>query len=168
MKYSKRKITRWILLVTVNLRKFSYIYLICLFFFNPPILYVQNCIFFKHNKAGLFEGSLSVYILLLLRFLITFHYTIFWSGWVCIPLSGNIPLRGKFSLHIVYIFRTGWNFLIQFCYSNPSYNRNIVRSLYLKFKIFAHAQITITHYYVLFTYLLTWYELETYIGDTFW
>ena len=35
---------------------------------------------------------LSVYILLL-PFLITFHYSIFWSGWVCIPLSGNIPLR---------------------------------------------------------------------------
>ena len=98
--------------------------------------------------------QLSVYILLL-PFLITFHYTIFWSGWVCIPLSGNIPLPGKFSLHFVYIFRTGWNFLIQFCNSNPSYNRNIVRSLHLKFKTSAHAQITITHYYVLFTYLLT-------------
>ena len=78
------------------------------------------------------------------------------------------PTSWKFNQHFVYIFRTGWNFLIKIWSSNLSYNRNILRSLYLKFKTSAHAQITITHYYVLFTYFLTWYELEIYIGDTFW
>ena len=73
----------------------------------------------------------------------------------------------KFSLHFVYIFRTDWNFLIKLCSSDPSFNRNILRSLNLKFKISAHAQITITHQYVLITNLLTWYEFETYIEDTF-
>ena len=33
-----------------------------------------------------------------------------------------------------YIFRTDWNFLMKFCSSDPSFNRNILRSLYLKFK----------------------------------
>ena len=32
-----------------------------------------------------------------------------------------------------YIFRMGWNFLIKFCSSDPSFNRNILSSLYLKF-----------------------------------
>ena len=60
-----------------------------------------------------------------------------------------------------------WNLLIKFYSFDPSFDRIILRSLYLKFKTSAHAQITITHHYVLFTYFLTSYELETHIGDTF-
>ena len=64
---------------------------------------------------------------------------------VCIPQS----------LYFVYIFRTGWNILIKFCSSDPSFSRNILRSLYLKFKTSAHADIAITYYYALFTNFLT-------------
>ena len=60
-----------------------------------------------------------------------------------------------------------WNFLIQFCSSDPSSNRNILRSLYLKFETSARKQTAITHYYVLLTNFLTLYEFETYIGNTF-
>ena len=73
----------------------------------------------------------------------------------------------KFSLHFVYIFSTNWNFLIQFCRSDLSFNKNILRSLNLKFKASAHAQITISHSCVLFADFLTRYDLENYIGDTF-
>ena len=74
----------------------------------------------------------------------------------------------KFSLHFVYIYRSNSNFLIKFYSSDPSFNINILTSLYLKFKISAHAHIAITHYYLSFTNFFTWYECETYIGDTFW
>ena len=40
----------------------------------------------------------------------------------------------KCSLYFVYIFRTGRNFLIKFCSSDLSFSRNILKSLYLKFK----------------------------------
>ena len=60
----------------------------------------------------------------------------------------------KFGLYFVYIFTTDWNFSIKFCSSDPSFNRNTFRPLYLKFKTFAHAQIAITHYEVLFTNFL--------------
>ena len=74
----------------------------------------------------------------------------------------------KFSVHFVYIFGMDWGFAIKFGSSDPSFNRNILRSLYLKFKASAHAESTTTHYYVLFTNFLTWNEFETYTGDTFW
>ena len=62
-----------------------------------------------------------------------------------------IPLREIQSPFFFCIFRTTRNFLIKFCSSDPSLNINILRSIYLKFKTCAHAQIPITHYYVLFT-----------------
>lgn len=37
----------------------------------------------------------------------------------------------------------------------------------LKFEISAQAKITITNRYVLFTDSMAWYEIETYIQDTF-
>lgn len=37
----------------------------------------------------------------------------------------------------------------------------------LKFEISAKAKITITNCYVLFTDSMAWYEIETYIQDTF-
>ena len=61
----------------------------------------------------------------------------------------------KSSLHFLYIFGTDWNFLIKFCSSDPSFNRDILRSLYLKFQTSAHAHIAITYYYVLFTTFLS-------------
>ena len=74
----------------------------------------------------------------------------------------------QFSLLFVYICRINWNFLMKFCKFDPSFNRSVLISLYLKFKLSAHAQFVITHYYVLFTNFLTWYEIETYIRDTVW
>ena len=38
----------------------------------------------------------------------------------------------------------------------------------MKFETYAYAQIEDTYYYILFTSFVTWYEFETYIGDTFW
>ena len=52
-------------------------------------------------------------------------------------------------------------FLIRLCSFDPSlldfkyFNGNTLRSLYFKFKSAAHAQIAITHNYVLLTNLLT-------------
>ena len=66
----------------------------------------------------------------------------------------------KCSLHFVYIFKTEWNFLIKFCSSDPSFNGNILRSLYLKFQTSAHAHIAINYYYLLFTNFLTYEFLK--------
>ena len=61
----------------------------------------------------------------------------------------------KFTLHFVYVFRTYWDFQIRFCSPVQSFNRNILTSLHLKLKAFAHAQTEITHYYILLTNFLT-------------
>ena len=71
-----------------------------------------------------------------------------WNAYIQFP--GNIPLRGN-AVYIFYNFRTDWNFLMKFCSFDPSFNRNILRSLYLKFKPSVHAHITITYHFVLFT-----------------
>ena len=47
----------------------------------------------------------------------------------------------KFDLYFVYIFITDWDFLTYFYSSDPSFNRNILTSLYLKSEISAHAQL---------------------------
>ena len=72
------------------------------------------------------------------------------------------------SLHFVYIFRKDWNFLTKLCSSDPSFNRNILRSLYLKFKTSADAQIAMTYYYVLFINFLTWYVGQDFISLITW
>ena len=54
------------------------------------------------------------------------------------------------SVCFVYIFIVGWNFLIKFFDSDPSFNRNILTSLYLKSETSAHAQL---HHY-LFTHTI--------------
>ena len=51
----------------------------------------------------------------------------------------------KCSLHFVDIFRADWKFLIKFCSSDPSFNRNILRFQHLKFQTCAHAHIAITY-----------------------
>ena len=71
---------------------------------------------------------------------------------VCISFRGDSVCIWCISSERIGVFS------IKFCSSDPSFNRNILRSLYLKFKISAHALILITHWYVLF---LTWYEFET-------
>ena len=76
-----------------------------------------------------------------------------WGGGVHFT-SWKHSTSWKFGLYFVYIFTTDWNFSIKFCSSDPSFNRNTFRPLYLKFKTFAHAQIAITHYEVLFTNFL--------------
>ena len=70
----------------------------------------------------------------------------------------------KFSLPFVYIFKADWKFFIKIFIFDPSFNRNTLSSLHLNFKPSAHAKILVTHYYVLFTNFLTWYEFKTYIG----
>ena len=52
----------------------------------------------------------------------------------------------KFSQHFVFVFRTDWNVLIKFYSSDSSFNRHILRSIYLKFKTYAHTHLAITHY----------------------
>ena len=47
----------------------------------------------------------------------------------------------KFGLYFVYIFIADWNFLTNFCSSHPSFNGNILTSLYLKSETSAHAQL---------------------------
>ena len=62
---------------------------------------------------------------------------------MCIPLRGN-----AICILFISFFRTDWNFLIKFCNSDPSFNRKILTSLYLKFKTSAHAHIAITYYFL--------------------
>ena len=106
---------------------------------------------FNPNKAGLFEGS---FFLEFSQVDPLVHSTLwkYSTSWKC-------------SLHFVYVFRTDWNFLTKFCISDPSFSRNILSSLYLKFKTSAHAYIVITNYYVLFTNFLRWSEFWGYIME---
>ena len=48
-----------------------------------------------------------------------------------------------------YIFRRDWNFLMKFWSSDPSFNRKILRSLYLKLKPSAHGHIAITYHFTI-------------------
>ena len=65
---------------------------------------------------------------------------------------------GGVAFHFVEIFRfvamqsvfclylqNGLEFFNKFCSSDPSFNRNILRPLYLKFKTSAHAHIAIAY-----------------------
>ena len=64
-------------------------------------------------------------------------------------------------------FQNGLKFWTKFGSYDPSFSRNILTFLYLKFETSALAQIEVIHYYILFTNFLTWYEFETYIGLLF-
>ena len=61
----------------------------------------------------------------------------------------------KFSPYFVHIFRTDWNFFTKLGSSDPSFSWTKLTPLYLKFETSAHAQITVIHYYMLFTSSLT-------------
>ena len=85
----------------------------------------------------------------------TFHFVeIFHTSW-------------KFSLYFVHIFRKDSNFFTKLCSSDLSFNWTMLTLLYLKFETSVHARILVIRYYILFTSTLTWYEFETYIGETF-
>ena len=58
------------------------------------------------------------------------------------------------------------NFLTKFCSSDPSFNRNILTSLYLKSEHLRMRNYAITRLYILYTSFTTWCQLETYIEDT--
>ena len=64
-------------------------------------------------------------------------------------------------------FQNGLEFWTKFGSYDPSFSRNILTFLYLKFETSPLAQIEVIHYYILFTSFLTWYEFETYIGILF-
>ena len=55
--------------------------------------------------------------------------------------SWKFSTRWKFGLYFVYIFVADWNSLTEFCSSDPSFNGNILTSLYLKSETSAHAQL---------------------------
>ena len=80
--------------------------------------------------------------------------------YVCIPLRGNAVCN-----LFIFSYCTA-NFLTKFCSSDPSFNRNILTSLYLKSKHLRMRNYAITHLYILYTSFTTWCQLETYIEDT--
>ena len=54
----------------------------------------------------------------------------------------------------------------KFCNSDPSFNINILTSLYLKSELLRMRNHAITRLYILYTNFTTWCLLETYIEDT--
>ena len=73
---------------------------------------------------------------------------------VCIPLLGNILLRGN-SVFILCIFSERIGIFTEFGSSYPSFNRSILTVLYFKSETSAHAEIVVIHCYILFTSFLT-------------
>lgn len=74
----------------------------------------------------------------------------------------------KNSVDIVYIFKVARSFSTKLWHSDQRYNSNIFTPPWLKFETSAHAQLVITHRYMPSAYLLTCYQLETYIEDNPW
>ena len=70
----------------------------------------------------------------------------------------------EFNLRYVYIFGKAWILIV---FWNSEF-RNILTLLYLNLELSAHVQIPITCFYILVTIFLTWYEVETYMGNTLW
>ena len=69
-----------------------------------------------------------------------------WTSPLCIPLRGNFLLGGNWvcnlfiSILFIYLFKSLFTFG-KFCSSDPSFNGNILISLYLKSETTAHAQL---------------------------
>ena len=78
---------------------------------------------------------------------------------VCIPLCGYYDCILFLSSKFLVIF------LINIWRSDPFFKRNLL-TYYLKFETSWHVQIVITHYHILSTDFLVWYEIETYIKGT--
>ena len=56
------------------------------------------------------------------------------------PLLSSVHSTSwKLRLYFVYTFIADWNFLTEFCGFDPSFNRNILASLYLKSETSPHA-----------------------------
>ena len=79
---------------------------------------------------------------------------------LCIRLRWNIPFRGK-SECILFACS---NLLIKFWGSDPSFNRDILTLLYLKFQTLEHAQIAIARYY----FQISWHnrKLKVTLGNS--
>ena len=67
----------------------------------------------------------------------------------------------KFSLHIVYVFKKAWNFLIRFWCCDQMFSRNIFALLCVKSEKSAHMQLAITLFYMLMANIMILYQLET-------
>ena len=52
------------------------------------------------------------------------------------------------------------------CHTDRRFVKSIFKPLYLKYRSYAHVQLTIICWYILFINFLTWCQLETYIEDT--
>ena len=63
-------------------------------------------------------------------------------------LRGKLPpvhsTSRKFGLYFAYIFIANWDFLTKFCSSDPSFKRNILTSLYLRYVNLRMCNYTIT------------------------
>ena len=70
---------------------------------------------------------------------------------LCIPLRGNIALRGNAVCNFVNFFIAHCNFLTKFCSLDPSFNRNILTSLYLKSEHLRMRNYATTRLYMLHT-----------------
>ena len=79
---------------------------------------------------------------------------------LCIPLRGNAVCN-----LFIFSYCTA-NVLTKFCNSDPSFNINILTSLYLKSELLPMRNHAITRLYILYTNFTTWCLLETYIEDT--
>ena len=69
----------------------------------------------------------------------------------------------KCSLHLVYIFIVDWDFLIKFCNFDSSFNRNILRSLYINLKHLRMHTLQLYWFAILFaiSYLLIfWHDMN--------
>ena len=70
-----------------------------------------------------------------------------WSDVVC------LQVLWKLELYFVYIFIADLNFFTKVCSFDPSFNRNILTSLYLKSETSTHAQL---HSYSFFHTIFMW------------
>ena len=58
-----------------------------------------------------------------------------------------------------------FNFLTKFRSSDPSFNSNILKSLYVKFELLRMRNYAITRLYILYKFTI-WCQIEIYIEDT--
>ena len=84
---------------------------------------------------------------------------------LCIPPQGNTPLASK-SICILSILSEPIGILLTGSF-DPTFNRSILALPYLKFEIFAHAQIAVIFYCILFTSFFAWYEFKLTLGILF-
>ena len=108
------------------------------------MLRLGNCCFGDHPCNSIFNNQAKIN--LLGRYLLQSYMMIWWElsldstsrslkfERVCIYFE---EIRSVFCLYL----HSGWNFLTKFCSSYPSFNENILISLYLKSDTSTHAQL---------------------------